>query len=231
MPDAAEEPILQFLTGFLSERRLQRLEQVLQSRTRHLVVVLEDLANAHNASACLRSCDGFGVQEVHAIENRNTLEVSTKVATGAAQWLDLVRHQGRRDNTRECLRQLRGREYRIVATSPHPHATPLPDYDIRRKTALVFGNERDGLSEAALAEADELLKVPMYGFSESFNISVAVAVCVYQLTTTLRGLDVPWRLDEADRRMLRAQWIRRAVGARCVPHLEARFHEVSWDQP
>lgn len=219
MSDHADDELLEYLTQFLTESRLRRLEQALTWRTRHLVIVLEDLANAHNASACLRSCDGFGLQEVHAIESRNVLQVSPKIARGAADWLEVTRHKG----PRECLDLLRGRGYRLVATSPEPEATPLPEYDIGRKTALFFGNEHQGVSETVRREADEVLTVPMCGLSESFNISVSVAVCVYELTQRLRRPETAWQLAEEDRGRLRADWIRRAIDPRRLAHLEARF--------
>lgn len=219
MSDFPDDELLEYLTQFLTESRLQRLEQALSWRTRHLVVVLEDLANAHNASACLRSCEGFGLQEVHAIESRNVLQVSPKIARGAGRWLEIVRHGG----PAECVSALRGRGYRLVATSPDPQATPVCEYDIGRKTALFFGNEHEGVSETVRREADEVLAVPMYGLSESFNISVSAAVCVYDLILRLRRSEAAWQLTEEDRRRLRADWIRRAIDPRRLAHLEARF--------
>ena len=219
MSDSPDDELLEYLTQFLTASRLQRLEQALFLRTRHLVVVLEDLANAHNASACLRSCEGFGLQEVHAIESRNVLQVSPKIARGAGRWLEIQRH----GSPRECLDVLRGRGYRLVATSPDADATPLPEYDISRKTALFFGNEHEGVSATVLREADEVLTVPMHGLSESFNISVSVAVCVYALTLRLRRSQAPWQLTGEDRRRLRGEWIRRAIDPRRLEHLEARF--------
>lgn len=219
MSDSPDDELLDYLTQFLTESRLQRLEQALLWRTRHLVVVLEDLANAHNASACLRSCEGFGLQEVHAIESRNVLQVSPKIARGAGRWLEIRRHK----SPRECLDALRGRGYRLVATSAEADAVPVSEYDISRKTALLFGNEHQGVSEIIRREADEVLAVPMYGLSESFNISVSVAVCVYDLTLRLRRSETAWQLTEEDRRRLRGDWIRRAIDPRRLAHLEARF--------
>ena len=223
MDDAADAELLDFLTQFLTAQRLRRLEQALHRRTRHLVVVLEDLYNAHNASACLRSCEGFGLQEVHVIESRNAFQVSPKIARGAADWLDLLRHRGGERGGRACLESLRRRGYRLVAATPAPDATSLPQYDVRQKTALLFGNERDGLSEPVMAQVDERLTIPMCGLSESFNISVALAVCLYELTHALRQSNVDWQLSEDDRMKLRAHWIGRAVGARRLPYLRARF--------
>lgn len=220
MSDVPDDELLDYLTQFLTQSRLERLEQALLWRTRHLVVVLEDLFNVHNASACLRSCEAFGLQEVHAIESRNVLQVSPKIARGAGGWLEIGRHK----SPRECLDALRSRGYRLVATSPEADAVPLAEYDISRKTALLFGNEHAGVSEAVRREADEVLTVPMYGLSESFNISVSVAVCVYDLTLRLRRSQTAWQLSEEDRWRLRGEWIRRAIDPRRLAHLEARFH-------
>ena len=219
MSEFPDDELLDYLTQFLTEGRLRRLEQALSWRTRHLVVVLEDLANAHNASACLRSCEGFGLQEVHAIESRNVLQVSPKIARGAGRWLEIRRHK----SPRECLDALRGRGYRLVATSPEADAVPLSEYDIGRKTALLFGNEHEGVSKTVRCEADEVLTVPMSGLSESFNISVSVAVCVYDLTQRLRRSGAAWQLSGEDRQRLRADWIRWAIDPRRLEHLEARF--------
>jgi tRNA (guanosine-2'-O-)-methyltransferase len=214
--------LIEFLARFVTPRRLARLERVLDERTRHVAVVLEDLHQPHNASACLRTCDGFGVQDVHVIERSREFSVSRKISLGAAQWLTMANYQGE-DGTVRCFDALRREGYRVVAVSPSA-GEPVHDYDVRRKTALVFGNERDGLSEAALAGADGLVAIPMHGFSQSFNISVAVAICLSGLVPRLRGLEIDWRLSEAERRTVRARWIRAALGSRAEP-LEREFRK------
>ncbi|HUG92953.1 MAG TPA: TrmH family RNA methyltransferase, partial [Planctomycetaceae bacterium] len=112
------DQLTEFLTGFVTPRRLARLEQMLEDRTRHVAVVLEDVRHPHNVSACLRTCDGFGVQDVHVIENDTGFSLSRKVALGAAQWLTIVRHNAAGGKTRGCFEALRRDGYRIMALAP-----------------------------------------------------------------------------------------------------------------
>jgi tRNA (guanosine-2'-O-)-methyltransferase len=219
------EALLDFLTGFVSPARLARLERTLEYRTRHVTVVLEDLYHPHNAGACLRTCEGFGVQDVHVIENSRQFSVSRKTAMGAAQWLTIVRHSSGKDNTRACYGHLRRDGYRIMALSPGA-AQSVSDYDISTRTALVFGNEMDGLSAEAVEQADGLLAIPLYGFTQSLNISVALAITLSTLVSRLHGLDIDWKLGAAERRALRAEWIRAAVGGKAAS-LEREFRKRS----
>ena len=211
-----------FLAGFLTERRVARFDEVLAGRTRRLVLALEDIHDRHNASACLRTADAFGVQEVHAIEGRNPFDPHPEIALGSAQWLDLVRHAGPGGAAR-CVKQLRGRGYRILATSSGRDAVPIESLDMDVPTALVFGNERDGLSRAVFDLADEHVTVPMLGFTESLNISVAVAISLHHLAWRLRGSAAEWRLAEEDRRRLRGRWIRQSIGPQRLALLTERF--------
>ena len=219
MPHDLEE----FLAGFVTPRRLERLQRTLEHRTRHLAVVLEDVNHPHNAGACLRTCDGLGVQDVHVIENTTQFSVGRKVEVGAAQWLTVVRHNSPANNTRACFNELRRAGYRIVALAPDAEQS-IYDYDIGTKTALVFGNELAGLSAEAVQGADGLLSIPMFGFTQSFNISVAVAVCLSTLVTRLRQLDVGWQLTATEQRALRGEWIRAALGGKARA-LEREFHK------
>jgi tRNA (guanosine-2'-O-)-methyltransferase len=209
------ETLLDFLTGFVSPARLARLERTLESRTRHVAVVLEDLYHPHNAGACLRTCEGFGVQDVHVVENSRQFSVSRKAVLGAAQWLTLVRHNTGRDNTLACYEHLRRDGYRIMALLPGA-ADSVYDYDIRARTALVFGNEMEGLSADAVAHADGQLAIPLYGFTQSLNISVALAITLSTLVSRLHALEVDWQITPAERRALRAEWIRAAVGSKAA---------------
>lgn len=208
------------LSQYVSDHKLRRFDEVARNRTRHLTVVLEDVYQAHNASACLRSCECFGIQDVHVIENRNRFQVSRDVALGAAQWLNVLRYDQDDENTSACLRTLKERGYRIVATSPQAGGVRLDDYDVRRKTALLFGNELDGLSEPAFADADEVLQVPTYGFTESLNLSVTVAVCLHHLAFKLRRTEVPWQLTEQEQVEIKARWAEQVVQKHWKPLAE-----------
>lgn len=217
------------LAGFLTGHRKELLQRLILERTRHLTVVVEDICHAHNASACLRSCDCFGIQDFHVIENRNRFDVAVDIARGATQWLTMHRHNGTEsqpDSTRACIEQLRADGYQIVVTSPHDANCELETYDISKPAALLFGNEKEGVSPTAMQLATHIMQIPMYGFTESFNISVAVAVCLHHLVWRMRQLDFDWRLDPAEREELLHEWVRISTGHR-LEALTKRFRD-SW---
>lgn len=216
------DPFGEFLAQFVTDQRLEVIERRLQFRTRHLTIALEGLRGTHNTSACLRSCDGFGIQDVHLIEKQHRYRVNRDIERGSAQWLTLIRHATGVDNFVECMRSLRESGYRIVATSPRADAVALEDFDVTQKSTLFFGCERDGLSDIVMNEADDLLRIPMYGFAESFNISVAVAICLHHLTWKLRTANVLWRLTEKEQSALRSEWLKLTIGHR-LPQLEREY--------
>jgi tRNA (guanosine-2'-O-)-methyltransferase len=203
---------IEYLSGFVTERRLARFHEVLNQRTRYITVALEDIYQPHNASAVLRSCDGFGVQDAYIIENRNSYTVNPGVELGTRQWLTLHRFSGEEYNTSRAITRLRSSGYRIVATTPHTGDVPLEEFDLTAgPAAFFFGNELDGLSETMLEEADEYMRIPMYGFVESFNISVSCALTLHHLSHRLRGSDLPWRLSGKEREELLLQWLRSSI--------------------
>ncbi len=214
MDTTRKTELINYLREFATELRWQKIEEVVQQRTRHLTVVVEDIYQPHNASAVLRSCDGFGIQDVHIIENSNRFEASSQVTIGADQWLTLTRYkQPSIDNTEACFSRLKEKGYRIIATSPHENDVNLNDLPITGRTALVFGTELDGISERAKELADGFVKIPMAGFSESFNISVSAAVCLYNLTRRLRASDVNWQLSDEEMVELKLNWLKQSIKA------------------
>jgi tRNA (guanosine-2'-O-)-methyltransferase len=222
MDAAIQSELTEYLSEFISEERLHRIDEVLNRRTRHLCVVLEDLYQSHNASAVLRSCDGFGIQDVHIIENRNRFDASSGVTIGADQWLTLHRHNEEgRNNTEYCFHRLKEEGFTIVATTPHTNDISIDELPVNRKTALVFGAELEGLSKNALDRADEYAHIPMQGFSESFNISVSAALCLYDFSSRMRRDFEHWPLKEQEKNDLRYTWIRQSVKA--GSQLEKRF--------
>jgi len=214
----------EFLSQFVTEHKRQVFERVLQQRTRYLTVVLEDIFQPHNASACLRSCDAFGIQNVHIVEDRHAYRLNSDVELGSAQWLTLKRYAHRPDNTRHCIESLRKAGYAIVATSPHPDADLLETFEPDRPCALLFGTELEGLSSTALENADVRLRIPLYGFTPSLNISVAVAICLHELTGKLRRSGIDWRLREWEQDELRLEWMKNVIGRKRLPVIEAEFH-------
>lgn len=195
-------------TELFSDGRRQLFDRLAALRTRHLCVVLEDIYQSHNASAVLRSCDCFGVQDVHVIEKTNTFNPAGDVAVGSSKWVDYYRYA----STAEAVEALRAQGYRIVATLPHERDQMITDLDITPKTALLFGTELTGLSQEAIDLADAYVKIPMYGFTESFNISVCAALSLFSLTERMRSHpNLPWQLTEEELIDLKLHWATQTI--------------------
>lgn len=207
-----QRALCEFLQPMVNERRMELIGRVLSNRTRYITVLLEDIYQSQNASAVLRSCDCFGIQDVHIIENRNKYILNPEVELGAAQWLTIQKYNKENDNTETAIKQLKDRGYRIVATTPHTEDVLLNDFDLNAgKSVIMLGTERRGLTENALKLADEYLNIPMLGFTESFNISVSAGIILHQLTTKLRNSSIDWRLQESENEVIRLKWIKNSI--------------------
>ena len=213
---AYERRLRDHLQGFLTAARRRRLAEVAAMRTRRLAVVLEDVHSPHNTAAVVRSCDAFGVQDVHVIETFNPYEPRASVALGSEQWLTIHRYAESAGPRQACVSRLRGCGYRIVVTTPHPGGRTLDSLDLSGPCALVFGAEKEGVSDALLAEADESLTIPMHGFVESLNISGAAGICLQGVSRRIRSESADWRLSDAEQDELLLEWTRRSV-----PHVES----------
>jgi tRNA (guanosine-2'-O-)-methyltransferase len=205
--------LVTYLADFMSDQKLLRMNDVLNMRTRQFVVVLENIYHPHNASAVLRSCDCFGIQNVYTIESRNSLDISSGVSMNAQKWLTLKRYRDSTlNNLEEGLTHLKNNGYAIVAASPHAETT-LNMVPAEKKLALMFGSEKEGLSAQALKQADMTMKIPMYGFTESYNLSVSVALTLYDLTERMRRISENWHLTESEKEDLRLEWMIKSVRA------------------
>lgn len=189
-----DHALLEYLETFISEERRHRFREVLRTRTRFLTVVMEDVFQLHNTSAVLRSCEVFGIQDLHVIEAQFSRRPDKNIALGAQQWVDLYRYS----QAGACLKTLKGKGYQIVATSPSIGGCPLEEFNPKQPSALLFGTEKEGLSEELLQAADLRLQIPMVGFTESLNISVAASIILYRLSTQLRCSEVHWQLSEEE---------------------------------
>jgi len=195
----------------VSDHKKNLFKSVLENRTRHLTVVIEDVFQSQNASAVLRSCDCFGVQDVHIIENRNEYAVNPDVAQGSSKWLTMHKYNERTYNTIDCINSLKEKGYTIVATSPHKEDILLEELPLDKPVAILFGTEAEGLTDKALAMADIHMKIPMYGFTESFNISVCASMCIHTLTEKLRNSKVNWQLPQDEKDELYFEWLKKVV--------------------
>ncbi len=201
-----KKEILAELHQFLSLERIQRFEDVLGNRTRHFTVAVENIFQSHNASAVMRTCDCFGVQDLHVIANQNQYQLSKDVAMGAEKWVDMHNYYKNENNTQECIDNLKGQGYQIVATTPHTKDVLLPDFDVAKKSAFFFGTEISGLSDIVLDQADAFVRIPMYGFTESYNISVSAALVLHDVVDRLKKSDVNWSLSEEELMDKRIDW-------------------------
>lgn len=202
-----DSELFAYLEDFLTPRRRELFKEVLAERTRHITIVTEGVYQLHNTSAVVRSCDVFGLQEMHIIEQVQGRRIDKEIAMGAQKWVDISRY----DSSEGCLNALRERGYQIVATSPHGQAVSPTDIDIDAKMALFFGKEGDGLSDYILEQADVRMKIPMYGFTESLNISVAAAISLYELVNRLRNSDLNWRLSPEEILQKRWEWTLKSI--------------------
>lgn len=200
-----------YLSQFITDNRRKRFDEIAGYRTRHITVVLEDIFQPHNASAVLRSCDCFGIQNIHIIENKNKYKINPDVALGASNWLTLHKYNKHDFNTTDCIKALKKNGYRIIAATPHKNDCSIEELDITNKTALLFGTEMKGLSEQVLKQADGFFKIPMFGFSESFNISVSAAIALFSFTDRLRKSKTRWQLDKNELVDIKIEWVKNSL--------------------
>lgn len=199
------------LTAFVSDHKRALFDRLAPERTAHLTVVLEDAYQAQNASAVIRTCDLLGIRDVHAIERRNRFRMNHEVALGSEKWVNVVRHDQGEAPTRACIEALRAKGYRIIGTSPHRESHTPESLPLDAPVACCFGTELEGLSDELLGMCDATIRIPMHGFTESFNLSVSVGIIMYTLMRRLRESNIAWRMDDADVMALKLQWVRASL--------------------
>lgn len=208
---------LHFLENILTEKRKEKFLKVLQNRTNHFTVAVEDIFQMHNTSAVMRSCEVFGIQELNVIEERYGKNIDKEIAMGAQKWVDINTF----DSVSTCITSLRNKGYQIIATTPHEDDCLLDNFDINKPSALFFGTERDGLSDEILQQADGFLKIPMVGFTESLNISVSASIIIQNLTNRLRNSDINWHLTEKEFLEKRLSWAKNSI--KDIKRIEERY--------
>ena len=208
-----DDRLIEYLSQFLTDSRKEAIQSALSFRTRYITVCLEDIYQSQNASAVLRSCDCFGIQDVHIVEREHRFTPNPMVAKGTYKWLDLHRYREEQGYTPGLIKSMREKGYRIVATTPHHSDVSLENFDLTKgKVALFMGTEHSGLSDDVLNSADEYLKIPIFGFAESLNISVAAAIIIHHLSLRLRSENsIAWKLDDEDRKAQHLKWIKACV--------------------
>ena len=213
------EALLEYLEGFITENRKEGFKRVLQNRTKHFTIAMEDVYQLHNTSAVMRSCEVFGVQELNVIEQKFGKRIDKEIALGAQKWVDVNRFA----TIQSCIDDLKGKGYQIIATTPHNDSCLLQDFDISKPSAIFFGTEKLGLSEEVMQQADGYLKIPMVGFTESLNISVSAAIIIQDITARLRRSEINWQLTEEEFFEKQLDWTRKSI--KDIDFIEKKFYE------
>jgi tRNA (guanosine-2'-O-)-methyltransferase len=204
--------LVKYLSGFVKEEKLEKFDRILQYRTRYINIVCEDIYQGHNANAIMRTCDCFGIQDIHVIENRNCFEINSEIALGASNWVSIHRYNNLNEDKSGVYSDLRSQGYRILATTPHKSSISLQDVDLNRgPVSIVFGTEKEGLSSSALEEADDFLCIDMFGFTESLNVSVSAGIILHYLRKNLSLSSVDWHLADHEKEMIKLDWLRKTI--------------------
>ena len=202
-----DHELLDYLEGYLTQERKKRFLEVLGQRTKYITVALEDVYQMHNTSAIIRSCDVFGLQGLHVVEDRNARVLDKNIAMGAEKWVDVHRYT----NSGACLAELKNRGYQVIAATPHNDSMLLQDFIPGQPTAIFFGTEKGGLSEEVIGQADGFVKIPMSGFSESLNVSVSAAIILHDLAQKIRKTNLDWPLSEQELLEKRLDWTKKSI--------------------
>lgn len=196
------QKIFEYLQQFLTDERLQKINHFAPESSDFVLPVIEDVFQFRNAAAIVRSVEACGFHKIVAMESQNEFNPNLRVTKGAETWVEVERLPHGLDTVSE----IKDRGYRIVAVSPENNATLLPDFQIKEPIALVFGTEAEGVTDEILDFADETLAIPMYGFTRSFNVSVAAAICVYELKQKLIRSNLDYLLPEEKLWEMKVRW-------------------------
>lgn len=198
----------QYLGGFVTEQRYRTIEETLDMRTRYMTVCMENTFHPQNASAIVRTCEAFGIQDIYTIETLCRFNPNLHIVKGTDKWID-IRRSG---STAEALDTLHSKGYRIIATTPHSGDCTPEQFDVTAGPfALVFGTEHAGISEQVIKRTDSFLRIPMCGFVESLNVSASASVLLYGLTRRIRESGVDWRLPRQERAETLFRWMMLSV--------------------
>ena len=198
LSDEQKAALTRYLETYVTEAKRKQMHEVLAHRTRHVALVLENVFQPHNAAAAVRSCECFGFQDLHVIELHNDYRINPDVTMGGCKWVSLHHHNKEAGDTTAVLSSLKEQGYKIAATSLRPGCVALEELDLTDPMAICFGTEEQGLSDEAHDLADVFVQIPSYGFTQSFNVSVSVALTLSSIRNRLEQSDIPWQLSEAE---------------------------------
>lgn len=203
--------LYEILSEHLTERKRELFEVIANNRTRYLTLVLEDIYQAQNTSAIQRSAESWGIQDLHIIENQHYFKHHKRIAKGAGNWLTLHRYNSEDNNSTNCFTHLKKEGYQIAVTMLDDDAISIAELDLSKKTAVVLGTELTGTSDIALKYADVKIVIPTYGFTESLNVGAAAAVITQSLAERLRKENLPWKLSDSEKLVLKSEWAKQTI--------------------
>ena len=202
-------PRLEYMIRFLTEERVEVLRRTLAERTRYMTILTENTFHPQNASALMRHCEAFGLQDLHTVETVCKFSPNVNIVRGTDKWVDITRH----DSTAEAISSLKNAGYRLVATTPHRESCTPETFDVEKGPfCLVFGTEHAGVSDEIIEAADEYLRIPMCGMVESLNVSASAAILIYMLSQRMRlATTIDWRLSDIESQELLFRWVMSSV--------------------
>ena len=199
---------LDYMNEFITEERKEVLKRTVSQRTHYMRIMTENMFHPQNASAIMRHCEAFGIQQIHTVEDRCKFDPSVNIVRGTHKWVDVEHHE----NTAEALKALKAEGYRIVATTPHRCSATPESFDVTKgKFALVFGTEHAGISDEVIEAADDFLMIPMCGMVESLNVSASAAILIYMLSERIRQSVDGWQLSDSEQLKLLTRWTMSSV--------------------
>ncbi|MFA9210399.1 MAG: TrmH family RNA methyltransferase [Moraxellaceae bacterium] len=222
------EKLLAAFYEMIPEAKRLLFDKIAQERTKHLTVVLENIYQEHNASAVLRTCDCFGIQELHVVESKNQYKIQRDIARGAGSWVDMYNYNEGDTALMDCITNLKNNGYKIVALTPEANQHTIFDIPIDQPLALTFGTEWEGISDDVRATADYQISIPMVGFTESFNVSVSAALTLQAIRHRLDNSAIDWKLSNEEQITTKLKWCQKYMrnGDVVRRDLERRLNEI-----
>ena len=208
MNDELRSNLISKLSDVINDDRIERLQEVLNQRTRYLTVVLDDIFQPQNSSAVIRTCECIGIQDLHIIEDRNEHKTNRDVVKGSSKWISLKQYK---NNRTDCMEKLKTNDYKIVAMTLSEDSIPLESLPVNEKLALCFGCEETGLDKEIEDNADYKVQIPINGFTQSYNISVSASISLYYLYNKIKETNQNWQLSAEEKEELLIDWLSKST--------------------
>lgn len=207
-----KKDIINELKEFVLPERISTFQNVLAQRTRYISLLIENVFQSHNASAIIRTAEAMGIQDLYVYERKNNFNPNDEISMGAHKWLNIKKYNETEQSVSEVISELKNKGYRIVATALHDNAYDIEHIDLNKgKIVFLFGTEKEGLTAEIKSQAEEFVKIPMFGFTESFNVSVSVGIVLYSVIRKLQKNNINYKLTEEERETIMVEWLVKSI--------------------